>query len=286
MPPKSPQTYRRAEWRRRADDPKTPLGWWWRGIAERDRWLWLRISGLAFLALAASTGFSGRSPFTWLMLGTLLVCECLVRRRDPRRLRTLLPDPSPVDSFIADVTIRLERLTTGADVAAVSFFDGFLHVEWVRSSIEEDRLRLRLPEGQWVTFAPAARGREFCGAVREWSRGRGGASTLPPATVHPQEMARWGAWIGAGIVVIAAGILGGAVVNVLHPYDPGSTGKGIASLSLATGCAMAYLGAHRRHDLTLVSAAARRAASARLEALEELAPPLQGPSEEANVHVV
>ena len=92
-------------------------------------------------------------------------------------------------------------------------------------------------------------------------------------------------WIGAGIGVMAAGILAGAVVSVFHLAVPGLIAEVGSSVSLVLGGAMVWLGASWRHDLDVTSfAAVRDAERARPRALEE-PPPLQESAEEANVHV-
>lgn len=224
---------RRAEWRQRADDPKTPLGWWWRGIVEGDRFMGLQLFSLL---LSMGLWFMG-TPWAFMPMGVVFsLCALARRKKPPARLKELLPEPAPGDQFRAFVAYRRNGQTTGTDFVALTFVGGWLHAEGVRSGFSlraQDVQRpasgsgrtdcLILPDGGEVQL----NGLDDAGrsSLILWL-GVGervpGLPTLPPSAVHPAQFARWVAYLVAGLAVEVAsawfqgGGEGGWIRVVLH----------------------------------------------------------------------
>ena len=238
---------RRSEWRRRADDPKGPLGWWWRGVVERDRMFWVKV-GLT-LGLAAMMLMDQKAFTAILLIPVLFVSAGLELRRARRRLRALLSDPAPEGQFLASVAYRRGGVTTGRDEMALCMVDGWLVAEGVRSSFAlrtSDVLRpeasmdggepsLRLVDGSEIFVSDLnAREKE---SFRAWLRDRrpiGGGAVFPPARAHPQEIARWWAWIVASVAVAGAG---GILVALFVPKGPVHLGALLAAWGIGGGTA-------------------------------------------------
>ncbi len=192
---------RRAEWRRRADDPKGLLGWWWRGVVFEDRFLGFQVLGAVVTLVAWFKGFS------WAMMpmATTMVLGKWVRRNSrPDDLAPMLPDPAPEGQFRTKVEYRQKGLATGRDEMALTVVDGWLHAEGVRS-----HFALR-PEDVWkLTTGSDRRGSLVLSdgsevrleglddpariVLQRWhrpDRWMESEPTFPPARIHPQELAR------------------------------------------------------------------------------------------------
>lgn len=202
---------RRSEWRPRADDPKSLLGWWWRGIVEEDRFM-----GLQAFSLVLSMGllFAGVS---WALAPLVVVatfCAFVRQNKVLDRLKELLPEPAPEDQFRATVAYRRKGLTTGTDVIALTFVHGWLHAEGVRSGFSLRARDVRHPPS-WSDRAGCLilpdeseihlNGLDYDArsALAAWSGAREkvqGEPTMPPATVHRAQFARWGAYFLTGLV--------------------------------------------------------------------------------------
>ena len=209
---------RRAEWRRRADDPKGLLGWWWRDASRHAPFP--LISGIA-TALVVWGQVLGAVLLTAvsILVGTIQI----VRGRDS--LGPLLPDPAPQGQFRARVLYRRDGLTTGTDEMALVVVDGWLVAEGMRSHfalrpvdvgfsprIVGDSYALWLTDGSWLAFRGLdERGRRIIKAWREFEKDPPGEPTFPPRFVHPQVFAKWTAWLVCGFVV-------GAIPNGTKPF--------------------------------------------------------------------
>lgn len=177
--------------------------------------------GLQAFSLVLSMGllFTGAA---WALMPLAVVATFrafVCQNKVPDRLRELLPEPPPEDQFRAFVTYRRKGLTTGTDAVALTFVHGWLHAEGVRSGFS-----LRAED---VGHPPSWSDRAGClilpdesdiclngldydarSALAAWSGAREkvqGSPTLPPATVHPAQFARWGAYAVAGMAIRHAG---------------------------------------------------------------------------------
>lgn len=208
----------RAEWRRRADDPRTPLGVHF----GRERWGGLPV-GLCVVGYAAFAEVTVRLvAHPWgvsLLVGFLLPLfktdrkdydpprdvpippspdwgNALLRRlMGPSRyagVEALAPDPSPSPGFPVVITLERGRRTTGGDVGIVAFSEGWLVYEGNATAFalspadaarvgREGRSRmLSLPEGQRLSLKSYEEGWEA--AFEAWlaDEAPSGVSRLPP----------------------------------------------------------------------------------------------------------
>lgn len=123
-------TYRRAEWRRRADDPKGLLGWWWNGFWREGGLFFLQLLALILLFVGAGTN-ARWTPLTFLALGvTSILAKKFTARSDTS---ILLPEAS-AESFRSSVIYRQEGISLGSDFLSLSFVDGWLYAEGLRST--------------------------------------------------------------------------------------------------------------------------------------------------------
>ena len=203
---------RRAEWRRRADDPKNILGWWWRSVAE-SRFLFLLFAG-ATTCLITYGQVAGAMLTT--LLSLLVGAVQTVRHRD--RFQPLLPDPPPLGEFRARVSYHRDGMTTGTDEMALLFVDGWLVADGVRShfalrgidvgritGMGDRTIRLPLADGSDVRLQNI-RDREGRVHVphalfKAWQKQAEvveGEPTFPPARPHPQAMVPWAFWSCVG----------------------------------------------------------------------------------------
>lgn len=242
---------RRAEWRRRADDP--------RGIRRVRVWagelLALRRVRHALAIIATGPAFVAifvvlmTNPA--LMLGSfgLAGTFCLIpllfperfdrlldaqRVRRERGLEGLLPVPAPKDTFLVNVALRYRGVPTGFDVAAGSFTEGWLcldgrrtsfalHAAYGRASWREGTLRIDLEDGQSVSVSLAdgqeGAGAYFRHAATLWAAERDrpfGESILPPLTTHPVTRVGWGFVLCvSGLMMAAAPLLNGLSTGAL-----------------------------------------------------------------------
>lgn len=193
---------RRAEWRRRGDDPTTSLGWWWRDVVDRRALLYAALPFAVVAVIGAVGGGWG-----WMALAAANLA--FLATRPPRtgdRLRELLPDPAPPGLFRARVAYRRNGVLIGKDEMGLAVVDGWLVGEGVRSYFA---LRPRDPYRWEIEYAREAKMGMSDGSSIElwWDGGEGpgrtlsswresripvaGESMFPPARVHPEEMARW-----------------------------------------------------------------------------------------------
>ena len=232
---------RRAEWRRRADDPATLSGWWWRGASHQLSFP--LCSGVTML-LIVSGQVGGAVLF--LVVALLVGAVQIARSRDS--LRPLLPDPPPQGQFRAWVSYRRDGLTTGTDEVALVVVDGWLVAEGVRSHfalrptdvgfsprLVGDSYALRLTDGSWIAFRGLdERGRRIVKAWREFENDPPGEPTFPPAGPSLPECARAGAWAIAGFALIT---LPSLVATLLRLGTGFAEIKiGVALLGAAMGC--------------------------------------------------
>ena len=213
----------RTEWRRYADDPKTPLGW----IFGVDRWRGIPIYPLVATAVAATTaireGIERLLPVGWGepvgMIVSTSAFAILVANLSPKRRQVLAPDPAPGAFHSTSMRIALRTQDLGMDRGNVAFNDGWLLFEGERTSfalkrddlVEVHRVgdgrRLDLRSGHRLRF------REVEEALRadldRWIAGARvpGLSRLPPTDVHPERRAR----PMALAELVSAGLLGGVV---------------------------------------------------------------------------
>ena len=210
---------RRAEWRRRADDPKNLVGWWWRGAIEN------RFVGIQFILSIVGSCFLLRNVgagFLWVS-ASCFVGALASKLKRPNRLSELLPDLPPLGEFRARVSYHRDGMTTGTDEMALVVIDGWLIGEGVRSHFAlrpEDvptswvpsdgarafaatqgadygakrAIRLRLSDGGEIRL----RGLEAAAfeSVRTWMQADSpkGEPTFPPAHPHPQALVPWAFW--------------------------------------------------------------------------------------------
>lgn len=207
---------RRAEWRERTDDPKTPLGWWWRGFVRGG---WPFDASL----VAATWLLNAFVPLAWALIAGMAVkvvaggVGALTIRDD---LKPLLTDPAIQGQFRALVTYRREEVITGRDEMALTVVDAWLVAEGVRSefAIRPQDVRsvpgalgegyaLALSDGSKISLRGLPdRGRRVLDAWRQYEVCTGGEPTFPPARVHPQERARWKAWTCYGLTIIVVSV--------------------------------------------------------------------------------
>lgn len=210
-------------------------------------------------------------------------------------LRKRLPEPPPGERFRDRAVFRRESMVIGRDTLAYTFVDGWLVGEGLRSEFalrpqdvarlelsgndapalqESAAAVLELTDGGEIVLAKP--GHAAWSALERWHEGGRpeGAPTFPPAGAHEQELARWAVWgtLGAGII---------GVPNLIAAYlHLGGEYGQVRGLSILLAFAWAWSSGRRFFRLGEITMAANRS-----EALEEQAPPLQGPSEEANVRI-
>ena len=224
---------RRAEWRRRADDPKGLLGWWGRGLIDNsERTVAIVATGLPLSLLLTLFGL-GSAWIVGVFAAVPFVVGVLLRLKGPDRLAPLLPNPPPQGQFRAQVSYRRDGLTTGTDEMALLFVDGWLVAEGVRShfalrGIDVGRftgmgdltIELPLADGSDIRLQNI-RDREGRVHVphplfRAWQKRAEvveGEPTFPPAHPHPQVIAPWAFWS----YVASAGIfLPSLIASWLH----------------------------------------------------------------------
>lgn len=197
---------RRAEWRHRADDPKGILGWWWRGCVDRQVFRERRIllyATLPFVACAA-VGVAG-GGWGWSIIATANLLFALGRpSKVSDRLALLLPIPAPPGQFQSSVVYRRNGVATGRDEVALVVVDGWLVGEGVRSHFALRRKDVRdlrtgsdhtghlvLPDQGEIRLSGIDDSARI--TLERWWQSNvlgGGAPTLPPMRVHPQEWAR------------------------------------------------------------------------------------------------
>lgn len=287
MSPKPLEPLRRSEWRRQADDPKMPIGWWAKGTFRKRNLHWL------FLWPTLGAAWVGLLGAGWWMLAMSLLAWSVVRtfrinEWDP--LRNLLPDPPPPGQFRASVAYRRDGVQTGTDEMALTVVDGWLYAEGVRSHFSfrrEDvrdlrtgsdrRGRLALPDGAEVLLAGIDDAARI--VLERWWQSKalgGGAPTFPPASVHPEEYAKRTMGMIASFLPLLTGFLGWSL-----SHDPI-----VGSLIGVVGFfSFMILGARAGDRLGRLARIGRQSnAGAERDALTEQVPPLQGPAEEVNVH--
>ena len=264
---------RRSEWRRRADDPKGLLGWWWRGFSSAG-WPFALVLG-PMLGFALFSGSVVRATGTVVLAvaaGTLR----LARARDD--LAPLLPDPAPEEQFRAAVRYHRGPLVTGRDEMALVVVDGWLHAEGARSYFAlrpEDAVRLGTrPDHQaWVELSDGSvihfegLGAPARAALERWhdpDRWMDGEPVFPPADPSLEECARWGARGVAGTFLIF-------VPNIVAAYL--HWGSRFADLRFAGALIAFGIACWSRSRLGRLAEIAREIA--RQKALAGQAPPLQ-----------
>ena len=238
---------RRAEWRRRADDPTTMLGWWWRSlIDDSDRTLAVVATGFPLSLLLTFFGL-GWAWIVGVLAAIPFVAGNLLRLERPNQLASLLPAPPPPGQFKAAVTYRRQGIATGRDEMALTVVDGWLVGEGVRSDFAlraEDVAFVRAGAGGrlWLSLGDGT-DLVLCGVHREetlerWWAAKApveGEPTFPPARAHPQELARRTAWLFgmAAVCIVVFGWVGYVV-----PKGVGRFGLMVASCGIV-GAVMA-----------------------------------------------
>ncbi len=253
---------RRAEWRRRADDPIGLFGWWWRGVVE---------AGWPFYILLIPVSFApiwNHPLFVMLPMWAVIAATWLRRKWTPDLLGPLLPDPAPPGQVRASVCFRRRGLTTGSDEMALVVVEGWLYAEGVRSHFALRRQDVRemataSDRKGWTKHVDGSEIRlsgigDPARIVLERWRCRPtlieGEPTFPPARVHPREFARWQAWSMAGAMIWPVLNFGGALVS------SGAEGRlGLMLLGLAVGGFVAAVGAVRFRRLLRIEAWAKGA---------------------------
>lgn len=266
---------RRSEWRRRADDPKNLLGWWWRGFLAWDWRIPIGVAGALVSAWASASGL----PWYVDSLGFGLAFGCFSgtrRRRDA--LAPLLSEPAPAGQFRARVAYRREDVLLGRDSMSLTFVEGWLYAEGTRSTFAlravdvrempgrfEVGCALRLTDGSVVSLGGLQdRDRR---ALEAWHRAGEvpeGKPTFPPAKPRLDEVARWLIWSfgGAGLFLLA---------GFANSFFPRSFPLHQTSFLVGLFGAVAFaLGGSRLNRLVAITTRARRQ-----EALADGAPALR-----------
>lgn len=254
---------RRAEWRKLQDDPETPLGWWWRAVGPRlphierpkpspqPRSLWwtalhtVALTLLTFFVVIASleTAFFGAAFLLLLGVGAMaFVCD-LLWARPLSDLETLLPSPSPGESFFVRLTFRHRGTISGQDEAVATLLDGWLHIEGLHTSFslracDVGRLfplpgggqSLELSDDQRVEFRPYGDRGVMDEPLRIWHyyaiESPEGKSLLPPLESHPSAAVRP---IGRRLF-FALSVLAGIALSLVSPFGWVFLGGGTAAL--------------------------------------------------------
>lgn len=182
------------------DDPKTLVGWWWRAALEGE------ISGLSAVGLLSGAVLMSLQPIVGLITaGAALALDFLGRRfHRSSQLDSMLDDPPPAYRCLTGIEYWRHGTRIGSDVMALSFTEGWLYAEGVRSTFAvrpSDLSNLRTPVERGCTFGLADG--TFIRVVnvdlnlRSWLRrwqveaaDVPGEPIFPPSRVHPQELAK------------------------------------------------------------------------------------------------
>ncbi len=226
IPPPENGPLRRSEWRVRGDDPKGLVGWWWYGIVYEDRFLGLQLLGLAGIIASFLFGIAGFQLFALFAIVAMMIRK----RKTPDRLAALLPEPAPKGQFRATISYHRDRMITGRDEMALTFVDGWLYAEGLRSNFSlraEDISKLRTGSDRtgmlWLVDGSELRilgmSDEGRVALERWYRAKLpvlGVSTFPPHLVHVQQYSRWYAYGYLGAVLLAFEFFGTFPIHGIH----------------------------------------------------------------------
>lgn len=266
---------RRAEWRMRADDPKSLLGWWWRAALEGE------ISGLSAFGLLSGALLMKVEPLLGLIPAAAALTVDFLGRRYHRssQLDSMLDDPPPAYRCLTGIEYWRQGTRIGSDVMALSFTEGWLYAEGVRSTFAvraSDIPTLRPPMEHKGTFGLADgtfivvlnEDEAFRNWLWRWHTQGAvspGEPIFPPARVHPQEVAKKAALTMSTSIFLFATIA--VCLNLVNPSDRwGAAGVGLGLFVLSAMWAGKKLARVRRVDAL---------AQSEIQALAEQVPPLQ-----------
>lgn len=228
----------RAEWRKRADDPLTPLGW----LVGMDRWhgvpVYPFVAGTVFVAMVLRALIERALPVGWdeafgSVCGTLLMFGALtLLTPSGRRKEALGPDPAPGNVHSSTVRIKHSDRCLGEDAGVLVFNEGWLLFEGAstsfalcRDDVDQiyrigDARHFDLRGGHRLEFEVAVEPRAFRDDLDRWMRepSATGLSRLPPVERHPRQKLRKTALLQ----LFSAGLLGGSLSIALTSL-PGSS---------------------------------------------------------------
>lgn len=202
----------------RADDPKTLLGWWWRGAIEKEKAVVIASLGVVG-GLVLTLAGAGWALFL-VPLGFLpMIVGALTDGARGDLLSTMLPDPPLEGQFRATAIYSCGGLSAGKDEVALTVVDGWLIGEGLRSEfalrpsdvVKRTKLNavtswIDLTDGSTIRLgAIGSAGREVIENWAETTAQVAGEPTYPPARVHPQEFARWRAYLLCGTFLAGVG---------------------------------------------------------------------------------
>lgn len=255
---------RRAEWRRRADDPTTLLGWWWRGVLA-ESWPLNTVGGIV-ISVAAASGLIGLAVGTAAFMFLVNGARALLQRD---RLQPLLLAPAPEGQFRANAVYGRGRLVTEEDEMALTVVDGWLIGEGLRSHFAlrpEDVLRFRT-RPNWRTQLMLKDQSEIRllgtlgsaqATLEEWHSLAAlpvGESTFPSMFVHSKQFSLWIGWMVMGFLIMA-------IPNVVKPFS--HLPAELIDFALALGTGVLFFSGRRFFRLVDLMTEARKDAVARI----------------------
>ena len=230
----------RAVWRTLPEDPRSALGW-----LARDGRHWgvgLLRRALFLVPVVALYAFFAGLPLAFLMLLAAFGALVLLVPRPPRG--PALAEPSPGPAFVGRVEVRRGGAFLGEDEVAVTFVDGWMVVEGLRTAFSlsgvdvlgtarSDPRQLALTDGTALRFrlVPQILSRSAVPFSAELARWRErpvalGEAVLPPDRPHPGAATR----VATEAFVALFGTLAGFTVTVLAGF-----GWGVLTLMLVPG---------------------------------------------------
>ncbi len=231
---------RRSVWRSRKDDPRTILGWLFQDLDTPVRYLGRCLSVAAKLTavicFVRGQIVPGFFLFSLSSIPAYLVRPFWLGRRSLNaRVTPLLTLPAPDTPYPCHVEIFRRGFLLGKDQGVVTFVDGWLHYEGLRTSFSLQRTavssrdgnRLELAEGGTIHFYPqddliaidlaeSNLKARFGGYLGSWmkSDAPAGESLLPPAAIHASGMVH--AWTEFAVASVALAV----VLQLLLLYLP------------------------------------------------------------------